>query len=295
MIGFEFFRKFFQTTKGSGNIVNGSGFLVDGNGHIVTNSSVVDKASKIEIKLMDGRVLESRLIGADPRTNIAVLKIQMGYLPKAELGNSDDLKAGETIFAIGAPFGLNISVTQGIVSGLGRTSIGLQDYENFIQTDVPLPFGFGGGPLVNLNGEIVGINTAIFSRSRRQEGVSFSIPINQARPIIKTLIETGKVTRGYLGVVIQDINQELADDLGLKNNVGVLITQVGGGTPAENGGIKPGDIITHINGRPINNSTDLRNTVGALRPGNTFPMDLIRGGKGIRLMVTPGEQPKIKR
>jgi serine protease Do len=213
----------------------------------------------------------------------------------ATLGNSDQIEVGETVIAIGNPFGLEQTVTQGIVSAKGRSQVGLTDYEDFIQTDASINPGNSGGPLVNLKGEIVGVNTAIFSRSGGSMGIGFSIPVNMARSIMQSLIESGRVVRGFLGVVIQDVTQELADALGVKVNEGVLIANVGPNSPAAAGGMLQGDIIVKFNGHAVKTSNALRNAVAAIKPGTKVPVDLLREGKPIKLNVPVGEQPQDMR
>ncbi|HKI97889.1 MAG TPA: DegQ family serine endoprotease [bacterium] len=296
----EFFRRFFgprmpvppREFKQRGL---GSGTIVDSNGYILTNNHVVEDADKITVKMQDGRELQGKLIGADPATDLAVVKIPADHLPVAKLGNSDTLEVGETVIAIGNPFGLDMTVTQGIVSAKGRTHVGLTDYEDFIQTDASINPGNSGGPLINLKGEIVGVNTAIFSRSGGSMGIGFSIPVNMARSIMHSLIESGRVVRGFLGVVIQDITQELADALGVKVNEGVLIANVGPNSPAAEGGIQQGDIVLKFNGQPVKNSNELRNAVAAIKPGTKVPVELLREGKPLKLRVAVGEQPKDMR
>ena len=273
----------------------GSGSIVDKRGYILTNNHVVADADKIVVKMKDGTELEAKLIGADPATDLAVLKIEGSELPLAPLGNSDLLQVGETVIAIGNPFGLEQTVTQGIVSAKGRSQVGLADYEDFIQTDASINPGNSGGPLINLNGEIVGVNTAIFSRSGGNMGIGFSIPINQARLVMTSLIDSGKVTRGFLGVVIQDVTPELAEAMGVDVKEGVLIANVGDDTPAGKSGIHQSDIILTFNGRPVKNTNALRNVVAATKPGAKVPVDLIRDGKTKRITVTVGEQPKDMR
>lgn len=291
----EFFKRFFAPRLPKSREFKqrglGSGTIVDGRGYILTNNHVIEDADKIIVKLKDGRELNAKLIGADKATDLAVVKITGKKLPVAKLGNSDDLLVGETVMAIGNPFGLEQTVTQGIVSAKGRSSVGLTDYEDFIQTDAPINPGNSGGPMVNLRGQIVGVNTAIFSRSGGNMGIGFAIPINMAKKIMQSLIDSGRVTRGFLGVVIQDLTQELADAMGAKVKEGVLIASVGPKTPAAKGGIKQGDIITKFNGKRVRSSNELRNTVAGIKPGKTVPVELIRDGnkKTIRLRV--GEQP----
>jgi serine protease Do len=296
----EFFRRFFaprlpippREFKQRGL---GSGSIVDPRGYILTNNHVIEAADRILVKLKDGRELPGELIGADPATDLAVVKITAENLPVAALGNSDALDVGETVIAIGNPFGLEQTVTQGIVSAKGRSQVGLTDYEDFIQTDASINPGNSGGPLVNLNGEVVGVNTAIFSRSGGSMGIGFSIPINMARQIMTSLIESGRVVRGFLGVVIQDITQELADALGVKVNGGVLIANVGPQTPAAASGMQQGDVVLKFDGRPVKSSNELRNAVAAIKPGTKVPVEMLRDGKPMRLQVTVGEQPQDMR
>lgn len=296
----EFFRKFFaprlpvppREFKQRGL---GSGTIVDKRGYILTNNHVIADADKIVVKLKDGTELKAKLIGADPATDIAVLKIEGKNLPLATLGNSDQLEVGETVIAIGNPFGLEQTVTQGIVSAKGRSQVGLTDYEDFIQTDASINPGNSGGPLINLYGRIVGVNTAIFSRSGGNMGIGFSIPINQARVVMAALIDSGKVTRGFLGVVIQDVTPELAEAMGVDVKEGVLIANVGEDTPAGKSGIRQSDIILRFNGRTVKNTNALRNVVAATKPGEKVPVELIRDGKPERIMVEVGEQPKDMR
>jgi serine protease Do len=242
--------------------------------------------------MKNGEEYQAELIGADPPSDLAVLKIDAKNLPVAKLGNSDAIEVGETVIAIGNPFGLEQTVTQGIVSAKKRSQVGLTDYEDFIQTDASINPGNSGGPLINLNGEIIGINTAIFSRSGGSMGIGFSIPINMARQIMISLIDHGKFVRGFLGVVIQDINKELAEALGVQPKEGVLIANVGPKTPAGKSGIRQQDIILTFNGKTVKSTTALRNAVAGVRPGIQVPVELLRSGKKMRLMVTIGEQPK---
>jgi serine protease Do len=293
----EFFRRFFQPRmpreyKQRGL---GSGSIVNKHGYILTNNHVVGEADKITVKLPDGREFEAKLVGADPATDLAVVKIEGKNLPFAKLGQSDDLQVGESVIAIGNPFGLEQTITAGIVSAKGRSSVGLTDYEDFIQTDASINPGNSGGPLVSLRGEVVGVNTAIFSRSGGNQGIGFAIPIKMAREIMTALIDTGKVTRGFLGVVIQDVTPDLAAAMGLPGNGGVLISNVGKGTPAGKGGIRQGDVITTFNERKVKTSNELRNAVAAVKPDTSVPVQLIRGGKPMKVMVKIEEQPEDMR
>jgi serine protease Do len=296
----EFFRRFFQPRnpgppKDFRQRGLGSGTIVDKRGYILTNNHVVTDADKITVKLPDSRQFEAKLMGADPATDLAVIKIEGGDVPLAKLGNSDELEVGESVIAIGNPFGLEQTITAGIVSAKGRTQVGLTDYEDFIQTDASINPGNSGGPLMNLRGEVVGVNTAIFSRSGGNMGIGFSIPINQARVIMNSLIETGKVTRGFLGVVIQDITPEIAGALGVAPGEGVLVANVGANTPAGKSGIKQGDIIVKFNGKPVKTVSGLRNAVASIKPGASIATEVLREGKSKTINVKVEEQPQDMR
>lgn len=300
MFNDEFFRKFFKPRLPSQprefkQRGLGSGSIFDSKGYIITNNHVVADADKIIVKLPDGREFKATLVGADPATDLAVIKIEGKDLPVAKLGNSDQIDVGESVIAIGNPFGLEQTVTAGIVSAKGRSQVGLTDYEDFIQTDASINPGNSGGPLISLDGEIIGINTAIYSRSGGNQGIGFAIPINMAKSIMKDLIANGRVTRGFLGVVIQDVTQEIAGALGIDVNGGVLISNVGPNTPAGEAGIAQGDLIVKFDGKPVASSNELRNAVAAIRPGTTVPVDLLRKGAKKRVQVTVREQPSDMR
>ena len=292
----EFFRRFFQPRipippreyKQRGM---GSGVIVSEDGLILTNNHVVGEADKIVVKLPDGREFDGELVGTDPGSDIALIRIDGDDLPTVPLGDSDELQIGESVIAIGNPFGLEQTITAGIVSAKGRSGVGVSDYEDFIQTDASINPGNSGGPLINLKGEVVGINTAIFSRSGGNLGIGFAIPINMTKSIMESLIASGKVIRGFLGVVIQDVNQDLADALGVEVNAGVLIANVGPGTPAEDAGILRGDLIVSINGNPVHSSNALRNAVAAMKPGTVVPVIALRDGDEVGLEVIIGEKP----
>ena len=291
----EFFRRFFaprmpnQPSPKQRGL--GSGTIVDKRGYILTNNHVVEGADKIIVKTKDGRELEAKLVGADPATDIAVVQVKSSGLPVATLGNSDELEVGETVLAIGNPFGLEQTVTQGIVSAKGRSAVGVTDYEDFIQTDAPINPGNSGGPMVNLNWEIVGVNTAIFSRTGGNMGIGFSIPINMARQIMNELIDSGHVVRGFLGVEIQEIGPELAQALGVNKKEGVLISRVGPNSPAAHSGIQRGDVVLSFNDKPMSTPNELRNVVASVKPGSKVPAIVLRDGKKVTLRVEVGEQP----
>ncbi len=296
-----FFRRFFspeniprnnesQLQRGSG-----SGFVVDSRGYVLTNNHVVAGAGMIEVKLKDGRRFTAQLVGADPATDLAVLRIQASGLRKAQLGNSDALEVGETVIAIGSPFGLEQTITQGIVSAKGRTQLGQVDYEDFIQTDASINPGNSGGPLVNLRGEVVGMNTAIFSRSGGSLGVGFAIPINMVKQVSQALISSGRVSRGFLGVSIQDIDNTLAKALEVKPLTGVLLSQVGKNSPAEKAGMRQGDIITHFDKHRVLSVGELRNRVARIKPGSSVDVNILRTGKRRKFKVKVGELPNPSR
>jgi serine protease Do len=292
----EYFRRFFGPRLPPGREFKqralGSGTIVDSkNGYILTNNHVVADSDKLSVKLPDGRTFDAKVVGTDPATDLAVIKIEGKDLPQGKLGNSDEMEVGESVIAIGNPFGLEQTVTLGIVSAKGRSSVGLTAYEDFIQTDASINPGNSGGPLMNLKGEVVGVNTAIFSRSGGNMGIGFSIPINQARSVMDSLIKFGKVTRGFLGVVIQDITPDIGSALGVPAGEGVLVANVGPNTPAGKSGVKQSDIIVTFNGKPVKSVNALRNSVASIAPGTAVPAEVLREGKRMKLTIKIEEQP----
>ena len=290
----EFFRRFFQwrfprRPRRFRQMSLGSGFIISHDGYILTNHHVVDNADRITVKLANGREVKAKLVGSDPKSDVAVLKIRGDGLPVLPLGDSDALEVGEWVIAIGNPFGLTHTITVGVVSAKGRSGIGIEDYEDFIQTDAAINPGNSGGPLLNLQGEVIGINTAIFSRSGGYMGIGFAIPINMVKAIQRQLITTGKVVRGYLGVHIQDLNEDLAKSFGLQSTEGVLVAQVVKGSPADKAGLKTGDVIVAFTGKPVKNAAQLRNMVALTPPGTKARVVVIRDGKRRELTVTIGE------
>lgn len=258
----------------------GSGVIVDAkHGYILTNNHVIKDAQSIAVILSDGRRFKAKVIGADPETDIAVIQIHASDLTTIPLGNSGKLEVGDFVAAIGNPFGLGQTVTAGIVSALGRTGLGIEGYEDFIQTDASINPGNSGGALVNLKGQIVGINTAIIAPSGGNVGIGFAIPINMARDIMEQLIKYGTIHRGQLGVYIQDLTPALAKAFGIHVYKGAVVTQVIPNSPAAKAGLKVGDVVTEANGQPIGNAADLRNAVGLLRIGQTITLKILRNGR----------------
>ena len=291
-----FFRRFFgpgmprRQPQEQRQVGQGSGFIFHEDGYILTNNHVVGDADVIKVKLADGRRFTAKVVGTDPQSDVAVIKIDADNLPVLPLGDSDKLQVGEWVIAIGNPFGLHHSVTVGVVSAKGRSHLGINDYEDFIQTDAAINPGNSGGPLINIHGEAVGMNTAIFSRSGGSMGIGFAIPINMARAVSDQLIDKGKVTRGRLGVVIQEIDEELAKSFGLDSSAGVLVAEVADDSPAEKGGMKSGDVIVSMNGKPVDDVGELRNSIALTRPGTKMTFTVIRDGHRKKLVVTIGSQ-----
>jgi len=270
----------------------GSGVIVSAEGYIVTNAHVVEKADEIKVLLSDKREFIGKVVGSDPKSDIAVIKISGKDLPTLIWGDSEKLEVGEYVLAIGNPFGLNSTITLGIVSAVGRANMGIEQYENFIQTDAAINPGNSGGALVNTRGELVGINTAIFSKTGGSMGIGFAIPSNMVKVVMDSLVKHGKVVRGYLGVSIQDVNAKIAKQFGLDKAQGALVSDVVSGSPAEQGGIKSGDVITRLDGKAIENSTMLRNRVAEMPVGLSVEIEVLRDKKPLKLSVKVAEQPK---
>ena len=268
----------------------GSGFIVASDGYILTNAHVVKDADEVMVKLNDKREFKAKVIGIDLRTDVAVLKINASNLPKVSIGNPDTIKVGEWVAAIGAPFGLENTMTVGIVSAKGR-ALPQENFVPFIQTDVAINPGNSGGPLFNLKGEVIGINSQIYSRTGGYMGLSFAIPINVAIDVMNQLKTNGKVIRGWLGIAIQEITKELSESFGMKNTNGALVAGIEKGAPAEKGGLLPGDVITKFDGKLIESSSDLPKAVGNTKPGKTVVAEVFRKGGIKTLNLTVGEMP----
>ncbi len=270
----------------------GSGVVVSPEGYIITNNHVVEKSDEIKVTLYGQQNYKGKIIGTDPKTDIAVIKISAKNLPAIKWGDSDTLQVGEFVLAFGNPYSLGHTVTMGIVSALGRANVGIADYEDFIQTDAAINPGNSGGPLVNIKGELVGINTAIFSRTGGYQGIGFAVPSNMVKSVMTQLISEGKVTRGWLGVTIQNLTPELAQEFNLKKTTGALITDIFNGSPAEKAALKRGDIILEVNGKTVRNVESLRNMVSQSKAGSTIQLDILRDGKNLTVTVNVTEFPQ---
>jgi Do/DeqQ family serine protease len=296
-----FFRRFFAIPDRQRESQSlGSGVIVDAErGIVLTNHHVVEQADAIRVTLHDGRRLDAQLVGSDPETDIAVLKVSADALTDLPLADSDALLVGDFVVAIGSPFGLAQTVTSGIVSALGRTGLGIEGYESFIQTDASINPGNSGGPLVNLRGELIGINTAILAPGGGNVGIGFAIPVNMVRAVVDQITTHGAVRRGRFGVAVQDLTPELAGALGIEVFRGAVISTVDPDSAAERAGLRPGDVVVAVDGRPVSNAADLRTRIGLLRAGSELEVELLRKGKTRQLRAKvddpyadfiPGEQ-----
>jgi Do/DeqQ family serine protease len=272
----------------------GSGVIISASGYILTNNHVVEGADEIEVVLADARKAKAKVIGTDPETDLAILKVELDKLPVIVLGNSDSLQVGDQVLAIGNPFGVGQTVTGGIVSALGRNRLGINTFENFIQTDAAINPGNSGGALVDTTGALMGINTAIYSRSGGSMGIGFAIPVSTAKQVLESIVKDGQVTRGWIGVEPQELNAELMETFNVKTREGVIITGVLQNGPAGQAGIKPGDVITAVNGKAVGNVTELLGAVAALKPGVAAPLRVQRAGKTSDISVTPAKRQRPK-
>jgi serine protease Do len=276
----------------------GSGVIVSSDGRVLTNAHVIDNAASIRVTLRDGVELDAKLIGSDPRSDVAVLQLipakgqKLPALKPITIGDSSKLRLGEVVLAVGNPFGVGQAVTMGIVSAVGRASVGIEEYEDFIQTDAAINPGNSGGALVDMNGNLIGINTAILSRTGGYQGIGFAIPTNMARPIMDMLVKDGRVSRGYLGVGLAPLDQAARDQFGIKAPSGVVIGSVGRGTPAAKAGLAAGDLVTAIDGAPVREVGKLRNAVATRGAGKTVKLDVVRGGVAKSVSVTLSELPE---
>ncbi|MEA3411936.1 MAG: Do family serine endopeptidase [Pseudomonadota bacterium] len=292
-----FFRRFFdlpENGRDKETLSAGSGVIVDATrGYIITNYHVVEGADEIQVTLSDHRRVSANIVGVDPESDLAVLRVKAENLKAVELGDSDALRVGHIVLAIGNPFGLSQTVTSGIVSALGRTGLGIETYEDFIQTDASINPGNSGGALVNTDGELIGINTAIVGPGGGNVGIGFAIPSNVARDIMGQIVRHGEVRRGELGVVAQDLTPELASAFGLPLEVGAVVIEVVAGSPADESGIRRSDVITRVNGRSIRNASQIRNTLGRLRAGTEVKLQIVRKGEERTLHATISEPRSV--
>jgi Do/DeqQ family serine protease len=287
------FRYFFGDQEGQAQAGVGSGVIVSPEGYVLTNNHVVDRMDDIEVMLTDGRKTTAKVVGSDPDTDLAVLKIDLERLPSITLGDSDALQVGDAVLAIGNPFGVGQTVTAGIVSALGRNQLGINTFENFIQTDAAINPGNSGGALVDAAGNLVGINSAIYSRSGGSLGIGFAIPVSTARQVMESLIKEGQVTRGWIGVEPRDLTPEMAETFNLPVKDGVLITGVLQNGPAAQGGLRPGDVVVQVSSNRVANTTQLLNAVAALKPGEPAQVKVQRGGEMLDLKVVVAKRPKM--
>jgi serine protease DegQ len=288
------FRRFFGEMPDDAQRASslGSGVIVSNTGYVLTNHHVVEAADEIEVALHDGKKLLAKVVGNDPETDLAVLRVNADNLPAITFGSSDALRVGDVVLAIGNPFGVGQTVTGGIVSALGRTGLGINTFENFIQTDAAINPGNSGGALIDVGGNLVGINTAIFSRSGGSMGIGFAIPVSTAKMVLEQIVKSGSVTRGWIGVEVQEITPPVAESFKLQSTRGALIAGVLRGGPADKAGVRPGDVLVEIEGKPVADPTSMLNLVAALAPGNSARMKLKRAGKDLDANITVGRRPK---
>jgi Do/DeqQ family serine protease len=286
------FRFFFGDQGSQPQVGLGSGVIISPDGYILTNNHVVDGADEIEVTLNDSRTAQAKVIGTDPDTDLAVLRVTLERLPVITLGNSDALQVGDQVLAIGNPFGVGQTVTSGIVSALGRNQLGINTFENFIQTDAAINPGNSGGALVDVNGQLMGINTAIYSRSGGSMGIGFAIPVSTAKLVLEGIVKEGVVRRGWIGVEPADLSPDLMETFGVKARNGVLVTGVLQNGPAAQAGLRPGDVIVEVGGKQIGNVSELLTNVAGLKPGTPTPFKVQRRDESLQLQVTPGLRPK---
>ncbi len=274
----------------------GSGVIVSPEGYILTNNHVIEGAAEIQVTLSDSRRATAQLIGADPDTDLAILRIHLERLPVITLGNSDTAQVGDRVLAIGNPFGVGQTVTSGIVSALGRNQLGINTFENFIQTDAAINPGNSGGALVDVNGHLIGINTAIYSRSGGNMGIGFAIPVSTTRQVLESIVRDGQVVRGWVGIEPMELTAELIETFGLpKQSEGVIVTGVLQNGPAANAGLRPGDLLLKVAGQPVRNVGELLTQIASLTPGKTAKLEVVRRNQTLTLDVTPAQRPKPKR
>jgi serine protease DegQ len=287
-----FFKKFFGDRAPEEQLASlGSGVIVSADGYILTNYHVVDAADEIEVGLADGRKEAAQIVGTDPETDLAVIRIQAGNLPVMVMGHADEARVGDVVLAIGNPFGVGQTVTMGIISALGRNNLHINHFENFIQTDAAINFGNSGGALVDTNGNLLGINSAIYSQTGGAVGIGFAIPVSTAKMVLEQIIQHGQVVRGWIGIESQDITPELADSFGLAKKSGAIVAGVVRGGPADRAGVRPGDILLSVAGQPVANTNEMLNLIAQLAPGGKAKMTVMRKNHEATLDVTVGRRP----
>ncbi|GJI91362.1 MULTISPECIES: Do family serine endopeptidase [Duganella] len=291
-----FFKKFFGDRDHDGENDDeesslGSGVIVSGEGYILTNNHVVEAADEIEVVLADGRKAAAKLVGTDPETDLAVIKISLEKLPVIVLGQAEQAQVGDVVLAIGNPFGVGQTVTMGIISALGRNNLHINHFENFIQTDAAINFGNSGGALVDANGNLLGINSAIYSQTGGSVGIGFAIPVSTAKSVMEAIIKSGHVVRGWIGVETQEITPELATSFGLTRQSGAIIAGVVRNGPADKGGMKPGDILLSVDDKPVTDTNDMLNVIAQLVPGGKAKMRVLRKSRETTLDITVGKRP----
>lgn len=292
-----FFRRFFgeripYATQRASSL--GSGVIISAEGYIVTNNHVVESADEIEVALSDGRTTTASVIGSDPESDLAVIRIRLPKLPVVTIGNSDALQVGDVVLAIGNPFGVGQTVTFGIVSALARTQTEVNPFESFIQTDAAINPGNSGGALIDATGNLIGINTAIYSKTGASHGIGFAIPVNAVRKVMEQIVRDGAVTRGWLGVEMQNLTPDLAASFGLPVRQGIIIAGVVRNGPAHKAGIHPGDVLIELAGKPVVDSVAAINQIAAIAPGSATPITIVRGGQALQLQVEVGRRPRIE-
>ena len=291
-----FFRRFFGDRLPDDEPQNslGSGVIVSPDGYILTNNHVIEAAEEIQVVLADGRKAAARVIGTDPETDLAVIRIEADKLPVMVLGHAEQARVGDVVLAIGNPFGVGQTVTMGIVSAVGRNNLNINQFENFIQTDAAINFGNSGGALVDTNGNLLGINTAIYSQTGGSVGIGFAIPVSTAKSVMEAIIKTGQVVRGWIGIESQDITPELADSFGLPRDSGAIIAGVVRNGPAHRAGILPGDILLSVEGKPVGTTADMLNLIAQLKPGQKAKMTVLRKDREASVDVTVGKRPRAQ-
>lgn len=289
------FRRFFGEQPQERQFSLGSGVIVSPHGYILTNNHVIETATEIEVALADGRKAVATVVGTDPETDLAIIKINLPDLPAITLGHLDEVKVGDVVLAIGNPFGVGQTVTMGIISALGRNQLGINTFENFIQTDAAINPGNSGGALIDSHGNLLGINTAIYSRSGGSLGIGFAIPVTTVKTVMDSIIRTGQVVRGWIGVEPQDITPELAESFGIAQKSGAIVAGVLRGGPADRAGIRPGDILIAVDDKPVTDTVGLLNLIAQLKPGNKAALTMVRAGKQSSVEVTVGTRPRPQR